>query len=51
MLRHKAYNIALNRNKKENNEEVKLLLNQFQYGIEPQNELLYKCIELGWIKP
>ena len=50
MLRHKAYNIAVERNKKEKNEEVNLLLNQFYVGVEAQNELLKKCIELGWMK-
>ena len=50
MLRNKAYNIAVERNKKENNKEVNLLLNQFYYGIEAKNELLNKCIELGWMK-
>jgi len=35
MLRHKAYNIAVERNKKEKNEEVNLLLNQF-YAIYSQ---------------
>ena len=30
--------------------EVRLLLNQFNYGIEAKNELLAKCVELGWIK-
>ena len=29
---------------------VKLLLQQFHYGIAAQDELLDKCIELGWIK-
>lgn len=29
--------------------EVRLLLNQFNYGIEARNELLAKCVELGWI--
>jgi len=29
---------------------VKLLLQQFRYGIEAKDELLDKCIELGWIK-
>ena len=29
--------------------EVRLLINQFNYGIEARNELLQKCIELGWI--
>ena len=50
MLRHEAYNIAVERNKKEKNEEVNLLLNQFYCGIEAQKELLYKCIELKWIE-
>lgn len=30
--------------------EVRLLLNQFNYGVEAKNELLAKCVELGWIK-
>ena len=30
--------------------EVRLLLNQFHYGVEAKNELLAKCVELGWIK-
>jgi hypothetical protein len=30
--------------------DVKLLLNQFHYGVEAKNELLAKCVELGWIK-
>ena len=30
--------------------EVRLLLNQFHYGVEAQNELFSKCVELGWIK-
>lgn len=30
--------------------EVRLLLNQFYYGVEAKNELLAKCVELGWIK-
>ena len=30
--------------------EVRLLLNQFNYGIEARNELLQRCVELGWIK-
>ena len=50
MLRHKAYNIAVERNKKEKNEEVNLLLNQFYYGIEAQNDLLNKCVELKWME-
>lgn len=50
MLRRKAYNIAVERNKKEKNEEVNLLLNQFYIGVEVQNELLSKCIELGWME-
>ena len=29
---------------------VKLLLQQFQYGVAAKDELLDKCIELGWIK-
>lgn len=29
--------------------EVRLLLNQFHYGVEAKNELLAKCVELGWI--
>jgi hypothetical protein len=28
---------------------VRLLLNQFHYGIEAKNELLQRCVELGWI--
>lgn len=47
-LIHQAYNIAVR--KKNNDEEVKLLLNQFYYGIAAQKDLLYKCIELGWIE-
>lgn len=31
-------------------EELKLLINQFPYGISAQKDLLYLCIELGWIK-
>lgn len=30
--------------------EVRLLVSQFNYGIDAQNELLAKCVELGWIK-
>ena len=29
---------------------VKLLLQQFHYGIAAKNELLDKCIKIGWIK-
>lgn len=29
--------------------EVRLLLSQFHYGTEAKNELLAKCVELGWI--
>ncbi len=30
--------------------EVRLLLNQFYYGIDAQYELLELCIKLGWMK-
>ena len=29
---------------------IKLLVNQFYYGIEAKNELLDMCIKVGWIK-
>jgi hypothetical protein len=30
--------------------EVRLLVSQFYYGIDAQNELLELCIKLGWMK-
>lgn len=30
--------------------KLKLLIDQFPYGISAQKDLLYLCIELGWIK-
>lgn len=65
-LRCKAYNVAFKKLREmrplpwmpceanyfeDNNlQQVQLLLNQFQYGIAAKDELLDKCIELGWIK-
>lgn len=63
-LRSKAYNIAIAKLKELNKtwgwlyedandsddiKEVKRLIKQFNYGIAAQNELLNKCIQLGWI--
>ena len=66
ILRGEAYNIAFKKLREmrplpwmsceenyfdDNNlQQVQLLLKQFDYGIAPKDELLNKCIELGWIK-
>lgn len=53
-LRHICYNIALSNfhtiKDEHTKKEVQLLINQFHYGVDAQNDLLKKCIELGWIK-
>lgn len=58
MLRHEAYNVAIQHlrefpkgeDETSDIKEVRLLVNDFYCGIEAQKELLYKCIELKWIK-
>ena len=65
-LRSEAYNIAIKKLREmggcpwmptsacntddDDIKEVKLLVQQSQYGVAAANELLDKCIELGWIK-
>ena len=50
-----AYNVAIEhlRHLPSNNAiavEIRLLVNQFYYGIAAQKELFNKCVELKWIK-
>ena len=53
-LRNKCYNIAIQEIKRrklgdDTKKEIDLLLNQFNYGLDAKNDLLCKCIELGWV--
>lgn len=56
ILRGNAYNIALkylNEHKDDDNDNImkmRLLINQFSYGIEAQNDLLALCIDMGLIE-
>ena len=49
-----AYNIAIANIKgcrdEHTKKEIRLLLDQFYYGIEAKKDLYRKCIELGWVK-
>ena len=54
-LRSKCYNIAIQEVKgrkldDDTKKEINLLLNQFNYGLDAKNDLLCKCIELGWVQ-
>ena len=53
-LRDICYNIALSNlhtiKDEHTKKEVQLLINQFYCGVDAQNDLLRKCIELGWAK-
>ena len=54
-LRSKCYNIAIQEVKgrkldDDTKKEINLLLNQFNYGLDTKNDLLCKCIELGWVQ-
>jgi hypothetical protein len=54
-LRGSSYNIAIKylreiKSDDDNIKKMRLLIGQFSYGIEAQNELLELCIEMGLIK-
>ena len=66
ILRGEAYNVAIKKLREmgscpwmpatasstddDDIKTIKLLVQQFQYGIAAQNELLDMCIKVGWIK-
>lgn len=57
IARGRAYNSAIHWLKDESNKDhedyklINILVSEFYLAISSQNELYYKCIELGIVKP
>ena len=53
-LRNAAYNIAVkhldNCIRKEDRDNLSMLLNQYNYGLEAKNDLMSFIMSMGWMK-